>query len=60
MAGEFWSTATGDCAPGRGEHLDDDVPLVTPFVQQAQQAADAADAHVSAGKMDMISRAARR
>ena len=60
MAGEFWSTAIGDCAPSRGEHHDDDVPLVTPFVQQAQQAADAADAHMSVGKMEMISRAAAK
>ena len=44
-----------DRAPGRGEHLDEDVPIVTPFVQQAEQAADAADAHMKVGKMDMIS-----
>ena len=44
-----------DRAPGRGEHLDDDdVPIVTPIVQRAEQAADAADAHVSVGKMEMI------
>ena len=49
-----WSIAIGDCAPGRGEHFDDDVRIVTPFVQQAEQAADAADAHTSVGKMDMI------
>ena len=52
-----WSIAIGDCAPGRGEHLDDDVLIVTPIVQQGEQAADAADAHVSADKMEMISRA---
>ena len=56
MAGEFWSIAIGDCAPGRGEHLDDDVPIV----QQAEQAADAADAHMSVGKMEMLSRAAAK
>ena len=33
------------------------MPLVTPTVQQAEQASDAADAHVSVGKMEMISRA---
>ena len=55
-----WSTAIGDCAPGRGEHLDDDVRIVTPIVQQAEQAADAADAHVSVGKMEVISRAAAK
>ena len=55
-----WSIAIGDCAPGRGEHLDDDVLIVTPIVQQAEQAADAADAHLSVGKMEMISRAAAK
>ena len=44
---------------GRGEH-DDDVPLVTPIVQQAEQAADAADAHMNVVKMEMISRAAAK
>ena len=33
-----------DGARGRGEHLDDDVPIVTPIVPHAEQAADAADA----------------
>ena len=56
----IWSIAIGDCALGRGEHLDEDVPIVTPIVQQAEQAADAADAHVSVGKMDMISRTAAK
>ena len=51
-----WSSAIGDCAPGRGEHLDDDVPIV----QQAEQAADAADSHMSVGKMEVISRAAAK
>ena len=48
-----------DLVCGRGEHLDDDVPTVTPIVQQAEQAADAADPflHVSVGKMELISRA---
>ena len=55
-----WSIAIGDCALGRGEHLDDDVPIVTPIVQQAEQAADAADTHMSVGKMEMISRAAAK
>ena len=55
-----WSIAIGDCALGRGEHLDEDVPIVTPTVQQAEQAADAADAHVSVGKMDIISWAASK
>ena len=43
-----------------GEHLDEDVPIVTSSVQQAEQAADAADAHMSVGKMEMISRAAAK
>ena len=43
-----------DRAPGRGEHLDHDVLIATPIVQQAEQAADAADAHMSVGKMEMI------
>ena len=47
-------------APGRGKHLDDDVPIVTPFVQQAEQAADVADAHMIVGKMEMISWAAAK
>ena len=55
-----WSTAIGDCAPGRGEHLDEDVRIVTPLVKQAEQAADAADAHMSVGKMEMISGQLRR
>ena len=54
------SIAIGDCALGRGEHHDDEMPIVTPTVQQAEQAADAADAHMSVGKMEMISRAAAK
>ena len=50
-----WSIAIGDCALGLGEH-DDEMRIVTPCVQQAEQAADAADAHMSVGKMEMISR----
>ena len=34
--------------------------LVTPIVQHAEQAADAADAHMSVGKMEVISRAAAK
>ena len=49
-----------DLVRGLGEHLDRDVPLVTPIVQQAEQGADAADAHMSVGKMEMISRAAAK
>ena len=45
-----------DRAPGRGEHFDEDVPIVTPFVQRAEQAANAADAR----KMEMISSAAAK
>ena len=55
-----WRIAIGDCALGRGEHLDEDVPIVTPIVQQAEQAADAADAHLSVGKVEMISRSAAK
>ena len=51
-----WSIAIGE---HRGEH-DEDVPIVTPIVQQAEQAADAADAHMSVGKMEMNSRAAAK
>ena len=45
---------------GRGLHLDDDVPIVTPTVQQTERPADAADAHMSMGKMEMISIAAAK
>ena len=37
---------------GRGLHLDDDVPIVTPTVQQTERPADAAEAHMSMGKMN--------
>ena len=43
-----------DRAPGHGEHLDEDVPIVTPIVQQTEQVADPADAHVRVGEMEMI------
>ena len=36
------------------EHFDGDVPVIAPTVQQAEQAADAADAYMSVGKMEMI------
>ena len=35
---------------GRGLHLEDDVPIVTPTVQQTLRPADAAEAHMSMGK----------
>ena len=55
-----WSIAIGDCALGRGEHLDEDVPIVTPIEQQTEQAVDTADAHMSVGKMEMLSLAAAK
>ena len=45
---------------GRGLHHDDDVPIVTPTVQQTGQPADAAEAHMSMGKMELISDAAAK
>ena len=45
---------------GRGLHLDEDVPIVTPTVQQTGQPADAAEAHMSIGKMELISDAAAK
>ena len=45
---------------GRGLHLDDDVPIVAPTVQQTGQPADAAEAHMSMGKMDLIPIAAAK
>ena len=45
---------------GGGLHLDDDVPIVTPTVQQTGQPADAAEAHMSMGKMELISNAAAK
>ena len=47
-----------DRAPGRGVHLDNDVPIVTAIVQQVERRADAADAHMCVVKIDMISKAA--
>ena len=45
---------------GRGLHLDDDVPIVTPTVQLTERPADAAEAHMSMGKMELISNAAAK
>ena len=45
---------------GRGLHLDDDVPIVTPTVQQTERPADAAEAHMSMGTMELISNAAAK
>ena len=45
---------------GLGLHLDDDVPTVTPTVQQTERPADAAEAHMSMGKMELISNAAAK
>ena len=46
---------------GRGLHLDgDDVSIVTPAVQQTERPADAAEAHMSMGKMELISSAAAK
>ena len=45
---------------GRGLHLDDDVPIVTHAVQQTERPADAAEAHMSMGKMELISNAAAK
>ena len=45
---------------GRGLHLDDDVPIVTPTVQQTERPADAAEAHMSMGRMELISSAAAK
>ena len=45
---------------GRGLHFDDDVPIVTPIIQQTGQPADAADVHMSMGKMELISNGAAK
>ena len=45
---------------GRGLHLDDNVPIVMPTIQQTGQPADAAEAHMSMGKMELISNAAAK
>ena len=42
---------------GRGLLLYDDVPIVTPTVQQTERPADAAEARMSMGKMELISNA---
>ena len=44
---------------GRGLHLDD-VPIVTPTVQHSERPADAAEAPMSMGKMELISNAAAK
>ena len=44
---------------GRGSHLDDDVPIVTTTVQDWAPA-DAAEAHMSMGKMELISNASAK
>ena len=45
---------------GRGLHLNDHVPIVTPTVPQIEGPADAAEAHMSMGKMELISNAAAK
>ena len=35
---------------GHGLHLDDEVPIVAPTVQQTEQPADAAEAHMRRGQ----------
>ena len=45
---------------GRGSHFDEYVPIVTPTVQQTGRPADAAEAHMSMGKMELISNAAAK
>ena len=45
---------------GRELHLDDDVPIVTPTVQQTERPAYAAEAHMSMGKKELISNAAAK
>ena len=45
---------------GRGLHLDGDVPIVTPTVQQTERPADAAEAHTSMGKMELVLNAAAK
>ena len=47
-----------DLMRDREEHLDEDVPIVTPIVQQTERTADAADAHMSMSKFEMVSNAA--
>ena len=44
----------------RGLHRHDDVPIVTPIVQQIERPTDAAEAHMSIGKMTLISNAAAK
>ena len=44
---------------GRGLHLDD-VPIVTPTAQQTERPADAAEAPMSMGRIELISNAAAK
>ena len=37
---------------GRRLHLDDDVPIVTPTVQQTERPVDAVEAHMTMGKTE--------
>ena len=61
MAGEFGALQSDTAHLVLERHLDDDdVRIVTPRVQQVEQAADAADAHMSVGKMEMMSWAAAK
>ena len=45
---------------GRGLHFVDDVPIVTPTVQQTERPADAEEAHMSVSKMELMSNAAAK
>ena len=59
MAGEFGALQS-ETAHLVVENILMMMPIVTPIVQQAEQAVDAADAHMSVGKMEMISLAAAK
>ena len=39
---------------GGGLHLDDDVPIVKSAEQQTERPADATEAHMSVGKMELV------
>ena len=45
---------------GRGLHLDGNVPIVTPTAPQTERPVDAAEAHMSMGKMELISNSAAK
>ena len=49
-----------DSMRDREEHLDEDVPIVTPIVPQTERTADTADAHMSMSKFEMVSSAAAK